>query len=91
MTNSSNNSTTEYPPPRARAHPRRLQTVKFDDLCYNFYEHEYLDQSEPILTISKNEAGLITGLTMANTLLNGAPIPFTVPTVDAQQVRRRYS
>lgn len=76
------------PPPPPRAHTACSQTLKFDDLCYNFYEHEYLDQSEPILTISKNEAGLITGSTMTNTLLNGAPIPFTVPTVDAQQVRR---
>ena len=77
------------PHPPSPGHAAHSQTLKFDDLCYNFYEHEYLDQSEPVLTISKNEAGLITGLTMTNTLLNGTLIPFTVPTVDAQQVRRR--
>lgn len=65
----------------------RIQTLKFDELCYNFYEHEYLDQSEAVITVSKNEAGLITGLTMANALANGAPVPFTVKTADAQQVR----
>ena len=65
-----------------------LQTLKFDDLCFNFYEHQYLDESDTTLTVSKNAEGLITGMTMVNNVVNGAPIPFTVPTANAEQVTR---
>eukprot|EP00904_Undaria_pinnatifida_P011670 jgi/Undpi1/7633/HiC_scaffold_23.g10106.m1 len=63
-----------------------VTTLKFDDLCFNFYEHQYLDESDTTLTVSKNAEGLITGMTMVNNVVNGAPIPFTVPTANAEQV-----
>ncbi|CAM9819067.1 unnamed protein product, partial [Scytosiphon promiscuus] len=62
------------------------QTLKFDNLCHNFYQHEYLDNSGAVLTATKDSTGAITGMTLATTSENGAPIPLTVPTADADSV-----
>ena len=41
------------------------------------------------MTLMKDDLGLITGMTMATTNDNGAPIPLTVPTVSAAEVSKR--
>ncbi|CAM9818998.1 unnamed protein product [Scytosiphon promiscuus] len=63
-----------------------IETLKFDNLCHNFYQHEYLDNSGAVLTATKDSTGAITGMTLATTSENGAPIPLTVPTADADSV-----
>lgn len=62
-----------------------LQSVKFDDLCTNFTEHMTLDESESLLTVTKNQADQITGMTLSRTGTAGAGvIPVTIPkTMDA--------
>lgn len=62
------------------------QTLKFDNLCHNFYEHEDLDNSGAILTATKDPAGTIIGMALATTKANGAPIPLTVPTASVASV-----
>ena len=62
------------------------QTLKFDDLCHNFYSHEDLDASGAILTATKDTTGAIIDMTLAYGDENGAPIPLTVPTADAASV-----
>ncbi len=54
------------------------QTLKFDNLCHNFYQHEDLDNSGAVLTATKDPSGAITGMTLSTTSNNGAPIPLTV-------------
>eukprot|EP00752_Nemacystus_decipiens_P008085 g7226.t1 len=61
-----------------------VETMKFDNLCHNFNQHEWLDESGAVLTVEKDDGGAITGITVATTNDNGAPIPLTVPTEDAE-------
>ncbi|CAM9973823.1 unnamed protein product, partial [Pylaiella littoralis] len=63
-----------------------VETLKFDNLCYNFYEHEDLDNSGAVLTATKDSAGAIIGMTLEATNNNGAPIPLTVPTASVSSV-----
>lgn len=62
------------------------QTLKFDNLCHNFYQHEDLDNSDAVVTLTKDAAGAITAVAMTAAVENGAPIPFTVPTAIAASV-----
>lgn len=61
------------------------QTLKFDNLCHNFYQHENLDSSGAILTASKDATGAITSISLAASD-TGAPIPLTVPTSAANDI-----
>lgn len=54
------------------------QSVKFDDLCTNFRQHEDLDASESLVTVTKTPAGGIVGMTLSATG-NAGVIPVTVP------------
>ena len=66
----------------------RTQTLKFDNLCHNFYQHEWLDGSGAVLTATKDPLGTITGMALTTTSDNGAPIPLTVPSASASAVSR---
>ncbi|CAM9431671.1 unnamed protein product, partial [Hapterophycus canaliculatus] len=63
-----------------------VETLKFDNLCHNFYQHEDLDSSGAVLTATKDTTGAIIGMTLATANNNGAPIPLTVPTASAESV-----
>lgn len=63
------------------------QTLKFDNLCHNFYQHADLDSSGAVLTATKDATGEIIGMALSTTNNNGAPIPLTVPTTTAASVR----
>lgn len=62
------------------------QTVKFDNLCNNFFDHENLDGSGAVITAKKDATGAIVDMTLAVTSDLGAPIPLTVPTAEANTV-----
>lgn len=66
-----------------------LQSVKFDDLCQNFQEHEALDADSPVVTASVDATGAIVGMTLESTGVAGV-IPVTVPTSDAATVSIFY-
>ena len=62
------------------------QSVKFDDLCVNFQEHEALDADSPIVTATKDVAsGTIVGMSLDSTGGAGV-IPVTIPTADVGNV-----
>lgn len=67
------------------------QTLKFDNLCANFYEHEDLDGSGAVLTAKKDATGAIIDMTLATSSNNGAPIPLTIPTADAASVSNLFT
>eukprot|EP00903_Cladosiphon_okamuranus_P012911 g12054.t1 len=56
-----------------------VQTLKFDDLCHNFYQHEGLDATGAVITVAKDATGDITTITLSGAPNSGAPIPLTVP------------
>ncbi|CAN0017372.1 unnamed protein product, partial [Ectocarpus sp. 13 AM-2016] len=62
------------------------QTLKFDNLCHNFYQHADLDSSGAVLTATKDPSGAITGFSLETSSNNGAPIPLTVPTAVAAEI-----
>ncbi|CAM9115233.1 unnamed protein product [Sphacelaria rigidula] len=63
-----------------------VKSVKFDDLCANFQEHEALDADSPTVTATKDAAtGSILGMSLDSTGGAGV-IPVTVPTADAASV-----
>ena len=62
------------------------QTLKFDNLCHNFYQHEDLDNSGAVLTATKDTLGNIIGMALSTTSNNGAPVPLTVPASIADTV-----
>lgn len=62
------------------------KTLKFDNLCHNFYQHEDLDSTGAVLTASKDATGAIIGMTLDAPANSGAPIPLTVPTSSAASI-----
>lgn len=54
------------------------QSLKFDNLCRNFYEHEDLDNSGAIPIAAKDPAETIVGMSMSVANNNGAPMPLTI-------------
>lgn len=62
-----------------------LQSVKFDDLCTNFKEHEALDESGAVVTATVATDGSITGMTLSYEGSAGL-VPVTVPTADVAKV-----
>lgn len=56
-----------------------LQSVKFDDLCVNFKEHETLDASGVLVTATVASDGSISGMSLSYSDSAGL-IPVTVPT-----------
>lgn len=64
----------------------RVQTLKFDNLCQNFYQHEDLDNSAALMTATLDVTGAITKVALA-TGSDAGTIPFTVPTSEATAVR----
>eukprot|EP00903_Cladosiphon_okamuranus_P009435 g8995.t1 len=63
-----------------------VQTLKFDNLCHNFNQHESLDSSGAVLTATKDPDGTITGMALTTSSNNGAPIPLTVPSASAAAI-----
>lgn len=64
----------------------RVQTLKFDNLCQNFYQHEDLDNSAALMTATLDVNGAITKVALA-TGSDAGTIPLTVPSGDATAVR----
>lgn len=54
------------------------QSVKFDDLCTNFGDHEDLDAADATVTMTVSSSGVISGMTLSATNKAGV-IPITVP------------
>lgn len=65
-----------------------MQTLKFDNLCQNFKQHEDLDNSEALMTATVDPSGAIKGVTLVTSgnAIAGT-IPLTVPKGDATAVR----
>lgn len=66
-------------------HKQTQQSIKFDDLCSNFQQHEALDSSGAYVEMTVNEDGTVAG--MSYVAGSGAGlVPLTVPTASAASV-----
>lgn len=75
------------PPPRGMASfVWCCQSVKFDDLCTNFKDHERLDASHALVTMTLTADGAISGMTLASDSSTGV-IPVTIPSSLIDSVR----
>lgn len=72
------------------ADSRAEKTLKFDDLCHNFYQHEDLDNTGAVITAAKDATGAITGFALDGPT-SGAPIPLTVPSSQAASISQAIS
>lgn len=80
-------STNPLPPVPSRPwHLPCLQSVKFDDLCTNFQEHEALDSAAPVVTATLAADGSIMGMAL-DASGDAGLIPVTVPTASVDNVR----
>ena len=69
-----------------------MQSVKFDDLCTNFRDHEDLDASGSVVTMTKTMVGEITNMRLSSSTGKDAgvvPVTFPTTTANALPVRKK--